>query len=320
MGRSCLVCRVRRGPEGSGSRLREDILKHLATAHLDGKSCDASSLGEHLGVKPSVMESAVSDLLGREELLRADPHLVLSPKGLRLGLRQLRRHRLYELYLSERTGHPSHAWHRLAESAEHRLGVDGEAALARDLGYPSEDPHGDPIPFGAEGSCRRLDDPCLTEVARPGQEYLVTHVEDEPPSVYRSLSDRGVAVGVVLRVESVSDQALTVDLAGQRHVLPIAEASLLNVLARTGRPVSDGLVRLSELPEGVSARIERLSAGCVGPERRRLQDLGFVPGGVVYTELTSPLGDPRAYMVRGATIALRQRQSSMVLVRVVDPA
>jgi Fe2+ transport system protein FeoA len=52
-----------------------------------------------------------------------------------------------------------------------------------------------------------------------------------------------------------------------------------------------------------------------GPERRRLMDLGILPGARVTAELRSPLGDPTAYRVRGSLIALRSRQARGIRVR-----
>ena len=52
-----------------------------------------------------------------------------------------------------------------------------------------------------------------------------------------------------------------------------------------------------------------------GHARRRLQDLGFVPGTRVAVLRRSPLGDPIAYRVRGATIALRGTDAEHVVVQ-----
>ena len=57
-----------------------------------------------------------------------------------------------------------------------------------------------------------------------------------------------------------------------------------------------------------------ISPACRGVERRRLLDLGLVPGTRVTAEFTSPAGDPVAYRVRGALIALRNQQADMIYV------
>ncbi len=52
-----------------------------------------------------------------------------------------------------------------------------------------------------------------------------------------------------------------------------------------------------------------------GNTRRRLLDLGFVPDTIVEAVRRSPMGDPTAYQVRGAVIALREEDAVAVLVR-----
>ena len=65
---------------------------------------------------------------------------------------------------------------------------------------------------------------------------------------------------------------------------------------------------LSALREGQTAL---LSGGSM---RRRLQDIGFIEGTQVECVQKSPAGDPVAYRVRGALIALRSEDSAKVLV------
>lgn len=70
--------------------------------------------------------------------------------------------------------------------------------------------------------------------------------------------------------------------------------------------------RLNELKEGQSARIDRILT--TGSMRRRLQDLGMIEGTHVECLQKSPSGDPIAYLIRGATIALRFEDSREILV------
>jgi DtxR family Mn-dependent transcriptional regulator len=77
------------------------------------------------------------------------------------------------------------------------------------------------------------------------------------------------------------------------------------------------VLRLSALPLDQEAEIVSLSPTCQGLTRRRLLDLGFTPGTRLRPVLETFAGDPRAYRVRGTTIALRGDQSSVVIVRPV---
>ena len=67
---------------------------------------------------------------------------------------------------------------------------------------------------------------------------------------------------------------------------------------------------LDALPVGRTARVSRLEAA--RGRRRRMLDLGFVPGAAVTALQTSPWGDPVAYGIRGAVIALRQEDAAAV--------
>ena len=71
---------------------------------------------------------------------------------------------------------------------------------------------------------------------------------------------------------------------------------------------------LSALSPGESAAVVGIAPACQGPQRRRLLDLGLVPGTVVTAELRGALKDPVAYRVRGALIALRRQQAEWVRV------
>ncbi len=71
---------------------------------------------------------------------------------------------------------------------------------------------------------------------------------------------------------------------------------------------------LCELKKGEQAKV--LALGCSGAIRRRLQDIGVVPGTQVECLYYSPLGDPTAFLIRGALIALRRADSKEISVEV----
>lgn len=69
---------------------------------------------------------------------------------------------------------------------------------------------------------------------------------------------------------------------------------------------------LSQLPVGQSATVKQLLA--TGNMRRRLQDLGIICGTRIECVLKSPAGDPMAYRIRGALVALRKKDSKDILI------
>ena len=69
---------------------------------------------------------------------------------------------------------------------------------------------------------------------------------------------------------------------------------------------------LDQLQPGESAVVTQLAS--TGLNRRRMMDLGILPGTRIEIEMKSPLGDPVAYRVRGAVIALRREQAREILI------
>lgn len=67
---------------------------------------------------------------------------------------------------------------------------------------------------------------------------------------------------------------------------------------------------LSEMPIGTVGTV--IENGLTGLTKRRLIDLGFIPGSKIEVLRKSPAGDPTAYYVRGTIIALRNNEASHI--------
>jgi len=76
--------------------------------------------------------------------------------------------------------------------------------------------------------------------------------------------------------------------------------------------VKENIIPLSSVPCGKSAKVKKLTAD--GSLRRRLLDLGLVIDTIVKSLRKSPSGDPTAYEIRGAVIALRSEEASKIMV------
>jgi DtxR family Mn-dependent transcriptional regulator len=204
-------------------------------------------------------------------------------------------------------------WHAIAEEGEHRLSPAEANALAASLANPSHDPHGDPIPT-AEGWFAAPPGQPLSSLAA-GQSARIVHLEDEPAVIYSQILAEGLHTGLELRVMESTPARLRFWAGGDEHVLAPLLANNISVVplpdespaARAGMP-------LNRLNPGDSARVLALAPAIRGAERRRLLDLGLIPGTQISAELRSPSGDPTAYLVRGALIALRADQARHIRV------
>lgn len=74
-------------------------------------------------------------------------------------------------------------------------------------------------------------------------------------------------------------------------------------------------IKLSQTKVGDKCKV--ISLLCTGLSRRRMLDLGLIPGSYIEVVRKSPLGDPVAYNIRGALIALRKEESSQIMVSIL---
>ena len=75
------------------------------------------------------------------------------------------------------------------------------------------------------------------------------------------------------------------------------------------------LIPLNQLPIGTLGKVKELTAD--GSSRRRMLDLGLIKNTIVESLRKSPAGDPIAYEIRGAVIALRTEEASKIFVEML---
>ncbi|HEX7117477.1 MAG TPA: FeoA domain-containing protein [Longimicrobiales bacterium] len=292
----------------------EDALKHLYHCEYAGRPCGVESLAGVLEVSRHVAVRLFARMEARGLCEWAGEDLRLTEAGRAHALHVIRSHRLWERYLADRTGvHPTD-WHEQAELREHTMTPEEAAALSARLGHPRYDPHGDPIP-GADGAMPPAAGVPLTELA-PGDLAVIVHLEDEPREVYDRLVRTGLGPRMRLEVLEPAPGAVRLRAGGREHALePMVARSVTVERLPAGSARDAGVETLAVLAPGEAARVVRLSATCRGPQRRRLLDLGVVPGTRITAALRSASGDPVAYEIRGALIALRREQAEWIQVR-----
>jgi len=294
--------------------LIEDALKHVYDYEYKKLVCTPQSLSGAL----SISGDEAAKLLGRLEtlgLIRLHGEGVgLTDEGRLYALRIIRVHRLWERYLADETGIHEIEWHPRAEKKEHRIPPEEADALAAQMGNPTYDPHGDPIPT-ASGYLPTRKGKALTQL-HAGELAEVVHVEDEPAAVYAQIVAQGLYPGVRIRIIGVSKERIHFDADGiEKELSPVA-ATNVAVVSLSSTAMREGpFETLAALNPGEKGTVISISRACRGQQRRRLMDLGVVPGTVITAEMRSASGDPTAYAIRDATIALRKQQATMIHIR-----
>ena len=172
----------------------QDYLKAIYTLESAGERVTTSALAQRMGVSaPSA--TAMTKRLDELGLVERVPHrgVALTDAG-RLGaLEVLRHHRLLERYLVDRLGLALDEVHAEAELLEHALSEELEAKIDAELGFPTHDPHGDPIPDRelrvVPAAHRTLLD------LEPGMHASVSRVPDGDSDLLRYLGELGLVPG-----------------------------------------------------------------------------------------------------------------------------
>jgi DtxR family Mn-dependent transcriptional regulator len=306
-----LLARSRQGRESAGRVRREDALKHLCKTEAGGRRATLESVAGAVQLQPDETGALLRDMEQRGLLSFASGDLRLTSEGRSQGAQVIRAHRLWECHLAENTGIHETEWHAQAEHREHSMSPEEVDALSARLGHPTHDPHGDPIPSATGELAADAGQP-LTTLA-PGDEARVTHIEDEPASLYAQLAALNLRPGMRVKLHAKDKDRIRFEADGAAHELAPILAHQIEVLPLPEAEAADGVKTLADFKPGERATVLGLARSCRGPERRRLLDLGFVAGTAVKVEMISPSGEPTAYRVRGTVIALHREQARLVL-------
>ena len=212
----------------------EDYVK-VVYAHTEWQPepITTSVLASRLGLAASSVTEMVKKL-GAQGLVDHVPYgaVSLTTDGTALALRMLRRHRLIETWLVRHFGYGWDEVHDEAEVLEHSLSDRLLDRIDEQLGYPTRDPHGDPIP-SRDGRVEQPEAVLLRAVAA-GETVRIVRISDRDPQLLRHLEAEAVALDGVFTV--VSTDPFVVRGEGAGGARTIAPESLDSVwVSRTGQ-------------------------------------------------------------------------------------
>lgn len=291
----------------------EDALKFLFDCEYKSASCNLNSIAGNLNISTNKI-AVILDKLHDMGLIDLKGELVrLTDSGRSYALRIIRVHRIWEQYLADETSVDHKKWHQSADRKEHTMTFEAAEKLARQIGNPVFDPHGDPIP-SIKGELPDHKGTSLFNL-KEGEIGKIIHMEDEPGIIYEQLVALGLYPGLEIYVLDISEGKITFAAEGEEHILTPLFASAITVeLLEKKVPVSQKSQVLSSLKIGEKAEIIGISPNCRGQQRRRLLDLGVVPGTIVTAEIRSAAGDPVGYRIMGATIGIRKSQAELIFI------
>jgi len=184
--------------QNADSTVTQDYLKAVWALEEWGGSASVTALAKRMQVANSTASENVSRLV-EMGLLVHQPYkpVTLSELGQRRALVMVRRHRILETFLVQELGFDWDEVHQEAEVLEHSVSNRLLERLEQRLGYPTRDPHGDPIPR-ADGTIER---PALVGLAQLeiGQSAALARIADDA-QLLRALSQAAMGLDCTLKL------------------------------------------------------------------------------------------------------------------------
>lgn len=177
----------------------ENYIKTIYHLQQQAGLVTTNELAHHLNTRPASITDMLKKLKKRK-LVHYEPYqgFKLSPTGKKAAIEIIRRHRLWEFFLSDKLKFNWDEVHEMAEQLEHLGNKKLIDKLDEYLGFPKFDPHGDPIPDingkMASSSQVRLDEWPLHQTAH------VCQVIYSSPELLELLDHNKIAIGTPLEV------------------------------------------------------------------------------------------------------------------------
>lgn len=178
------------------------VIYHLS--HNSDKGISTNAIANVMESKPSSVTDMVQKLADKElvEYIKYQG-VTLTEKGMFMALMIVRKHRLWEVFLVEKLDFSWDEVHDVAEQLEHIKSEKLTNKLDEFLSFPTEDPHGDPIP-DAQGAIASIDKKLLSEIAT-GKKVICVGVKDSSPPFLQYLDKQQISLGSAIEVLARED-------------------------------------------------------------------------------------------------------------------
>lgn len=187
------------------------VIYHLSL--VSPKGVNTNAIAGMLDTKASSVTDMLKKLAEKEVVSYQKYQGVnLTEKGFYVAKMIVRKHRLWEVFLADKLNFSWDEVHEIAEELEHIKSEKLINKLDEFLGFPSFDPHGDPIP-NAKGELVKVDKFLLSE-ADLNVDYLCVGVKNSSVEFLQYLDKQNIFLGATIRVISSEefDSSLTIIL------------------------------------------------------------------------------------------------------------
>ena len=208
----------------------ENYLKTLyKLENKEFKKVNNVALSKALELNPATVLEMVRKMSDRKlvEVL-ADKTIQLTDNGKKKALQIIRRHRIWEVFLVDKLNYKWNEVHDLAEQLEHIESDDLVKRLEAFLGFPSVDPHGDPIP-DENGKMKLIQAQPLTE-APIKKKLTIIALGNSSDEFLKYLNKIGLSIGNKLEISEVEDYDKSLTILHKRSSITLSHEAASNLL------------------------------------------------------------------------------------------
>ncbi len=205
----------------------QDYLKIIYDLTAGGEPASTTALAARLGITPASVTGMVQKLAAIKPSLvtyRKHQGVTLTVRGKRAALEVIRHHRLIEAWLVRFLGYSWDEVHREAEKLEHVISEDFEQRIAKAMGHPERDPHGEPIP--SADLVMPSDASISLSLLESNQVAVVRRVDAHDEKLLGHFEELGIFPGRTVKVLSISayDQIMKVQVQGRKEGILLGPA------------------------------------------------------------------------------------------------
>lgn len=206
------------------------VIYHLSTG--TGKGITTNAIANEMESKPSSVTDMVQKLAEKGLVIyKKYQGVSLTEQGRFTALMIVRKHRLWEVFLLEKLDFSWDEVHDVAEQLEHIKSEKLTDKLDEFLDFPTEDPHGDPIP-DKEGNIKKIDKKLLSEV-EAGKKVICVGVKDSSPAFLQYLDKQQIALGSAIDIISKEDFDMSLTLRVHDKQMTVSSKIAANLFVKT---------------------------------------------------------------------------------------
>ena len=214
------------------STSEENYIKAIFHLQKEDGTVTTNELARELKTKPASVTDMMKKLKAKKLLhYEAYRGFRLSNEGKKVALNIIRRHRLWEYFLADKLKFSWDEVHEVAEHLEHVSSRKLIDKLDEYLGFPRNDPHGDPIP-DQEGRIETTRQVCLIDLPI-NKQAVVSHVSDQSTEILELLKHKNIGIGTKLEIKKKFDFDHSMEIkTGRLPVSTFSEQLAKNIFVK----------------------------------------------------------------------------------------